>query len=128
MAKTKKRQNTDEVTSEQLCQIIVNGMQERKAQDIVIMDLRKVKSAITDFFVIASGTSDTQIDSIADSVEEEVWKATQTHPFGREGKVQKEWVLVDYIDVVAHIFKKDRREFFKLEELWGDAEFTYLPN
>jgi ribosome-associated protein len=121
----KERKKITEVSSEILCQSVVKGMQERKGIEITVLDLRNVKSAITDYFVICSGTSDTQIDALADSVEEEVWKDIQAHPWKREGKMQKEWILLDYVDVVVHVFKKDRREFYKLEELWGDAEFSY---
>ncbi|MFC5409040.1 ribosome silencing factor [Larkinella bovis] len=111
-----------ELSSEELCKLVVKGMQEKKAVDIVVMDLRDVKNAISDYFVICSGNSDTQIDAIADSVEEEVFKASQSNPWHEEGKMNREWILLDYVDVVVHIFKKDRRVFYDLEQLWGDAE------
>ncbi|MES2518205.1 MAG: ribosome silencing factor [Bacteroidota bacterium] len=114
------------ISSEELSQLVVKGMQERKALDIVVMDMRKVKNAFTDFFVVCSGTSDTQTDAIAESVDKEVWEATHNHPRSVEGRTNREWILVDYYDVIVHVFKKDRREFYKLEELWGDAEFTYV--
>lgn len=101
-------------------------MQEKKAADIVVMDLREVKNAIADFFVICSGNSDTQIDAIADSVEEEVHKASEINPWHEEGKTNREWILLDYVDVVAHVFKKDRRTFYDLEQLWGDAEIRVV--
>jgi ribosome-associated protein len=123
----KKRKLTT-LSSNDLCQIVVKGMQEKKAIDVVVMDLREVKNAITDFFVICSGNSDTQVDAIADSVEEEVWKNINTHPWHREGKQYKEWVLIDYVDVVVHVFKKDRREFYDLEQLWGDAVITQIQD
>jgi ribosome-associated protein len=113
-----------ELSTEQLRDLIVRGMQERKAQDIVVMDLRHVKNAITDFFVICSGNSDTQIDAIAGSIEEEILKVSRVFPLNREGKANREWILLDYIDVVAHVFKKERRAFYDLEQLWGDAEIT----
>ncbi|MCU0397065.1 MAG: ribosome silencing factor [Cyclobacteriaceae bacterium] len=116
------------VSSEKLCDAIVKGMQEKKAQDILILDLRKVKNAVADFFVICSGGSDKQLDAIADSVDAEVYKALQENPWHVEGKNNKEWVLLDYFDVVAHIFKKDKREFFALEKLWGDAEFIEIED
>jgi ribosome-associated protein len=115
-----------EISSQELSQLVVKGMQERKATDIVVMDLRKVKNAFTDFFVVCSGNSDTQIDAISESVDKEVWEATRNNPRSMEGKANREWILVDYYDVVVHVFKKDRREFYKLEELWGDADFTYI--
>lgn len=116
------------VSSEKLSEIIVKGMQEKKATDIVVLDLRKVKNAVADFFVICSGSSDKQLDAIADSVDEQVYKALKENPWHIEGKNNKEWMLLDYIDVVAHVFKKDKREFYALEKLWGDAEITEIGN
>ena len=101
-------------------------MQEKKATDIVVMDLRKVKNAVADFFVLCSGSSDKQLDAIADSVGEEVYKALKENPWYTEGKNNKEWILLDYINVVAHVFRKDRRQFYALEKLWGDAEITEI--
>ncbi len=75
-----------DLSSEELCKLVVKGMQEKKAVDIVVMDLRDVKNAISDYFVICSGTSDTQIDAIADSVEEEVFKASKINPCMRKAK------------------------------------------
>jgi ribosome-associated protein len=116
------------VSSEKLCDAIVKGMQEKKAFDILVLDLRKVKNAIADFFVICSGGSDKQLDAIAESVDAEVYKALNENPWHVEGKNNKEWVLLDYFDVVAHIFRKDKREFFALEKLWGDAEVTEIED
>ena len=104
-----------EISSEELSQLVVKGMQERKASNIVVMDMRKVKNAFTDYFVVASGTSDTQVEAIAESVDKEVWEATRNNPRSTEGKANREWILVDYYDVIVHVFKKDRREFYKLE-------------
>ena len=112
--------------SEKLSQIVADGMLEKKAQDVVIMDLRQVKSAIADFFVIGSGSSDTQLDAITESVEKEVKEKLAERPWHREGTQQKEWILLDYVTVVAHVFLRERREFFALEELWGDASITSL--
>jgi ribosome-associated protein len=117
-----------DISSEELSQLVVKGMQERKATNIVVMDMRKVKNAFTDYFVVASGSSDTQVEAIAESVDKEVWEATRNNPRSTEGKANREWILVDYYDVIVHVFKKDRREFYKLEELWGDAEFTYIED
>lgn len=121
----KKRKGGD---SKKLCEAIVKGMQEKKAIDILVMDLRKVKNAVADFFVICSGGSDKQLDAIADSVDEEVFKTVKENPWHVEGKNNKEWMLLDYFDVVAHIFKKEKREFFALEKLWGDAEMTEIQD
>jgi len=121
-----KQKISQEISIETRCDMIVKGMQEKKAQDIVVMDLRKVKSSIVDFFIICSGTSDTQIDAIANSVEEELYKNLQENPWHQEGKQNKEWILLDYVDVVAHVFKKSKREYFALEELWGDAQIKHI--
>jgi ribosome-associated protein len=118
------QENNEAIKPENLCDLVVKGMTEKKATDIRVLDMRKVTNAIADFFVICSANSDTQIDAISDSVELEVFKATQNNPWKKEGKVNKEWILIDYVDVVAHIFNKDKREFFCLEELWGDALIT----
>ncbi len=123
MAKKKKG-----LDSEKLSQAIVDGMQEKKAAGIVVMDLRKVKNAVAGFFVICSGNSDKQLEAIADSVDEQVYKAVKEKPWHVEGKNNKEWMILDYISVVTHIFRKDRREFYALEKLWGDAEITEIED
>jgi ribosome-associated protein len=116
---------TKQISSEQLCDLVINGMQEKKGFDIVRMDLRKIHNSITDFFVICSGSSDTQIDAIASSVDDEVFKGSSQDPWHKEGIQNKEWILLDYVDVVVHVFRKDRREFYDIESLWGDAEIAY---
>lgn len=112
------------IDSEKLSEIIVEGMKERKAQDIIVLDLREVKNAIADFFVICSGTSETQIDAISDSVEEFAYKSARQEVWHKEGSENKEWILLDFVDVVANVFKKSTREFYSLEQLWGDAKLT----
>ena len=99
-----------------------------KATNIVVMDLRKVKNAVADFFVIATGNSDKQLDAIADSIDDEVYKGLKENPWHTEGKNNKEWMLLDYSSVVAHIFRKDLRSFYTLERLWGDAEITEIKD
>ena len=116
---------TKSISSEALCDFVIQGMQEKKGFDIVKLDLRKIPGTITDFFVICSGSSDTQIDAIAGSVDDEVSKGCKETPWHREGIQNKEWILLDYVDVVVHVFKKDRREFYDIESLWGDADFSY---
>ncbi|HEX7016620.1 MAG TPA: ribosome silencing factor [Cyclobacteriaceae bacterium] len=112
------------IDSVELSRVIVSGMQEKKALDIVVLDLRKLKNAIADFFVICSGSSDKQIDAIADSIDEQVYRELKENPWHTEGKNNKEWMLLDYVTVVAHVFRKDRRAYYALEKLWGDAEIV----
>ena len=126
MAKRKK--SKDIIEASILVDLVVKGMQEKKAHNIKIIDLRNLKSAFADYFVIATGNSDTQVDAIGDSVEEVVYKTMQHSPFHKEGKENREWILIDYIDVVAHVFSKEKRAFFALEELWGDGEITDVPD
>ncbi len=123
MAKRKK-----ELNSEKLSEAIVLGMQEKKGFDIVVLDLRKVKNAVADFFVICSGNSDKQLDAISESIDEFVFKKVKENPWHSEGKSNKEWMLLDYINVVAHVFKKEKRNFYALEKLWGDAEITEIKD
>ena len=112
--------------STKLSDLVVQGMLEKKASDVVVMDLRSVQSAVADYFVICSGNSDTQIDAISDSIEEQVFKHSNQNPWKREGRQNREWVLIDYVDVVAHVFNKEKRAFYGLEELWGDAKMTSI--
>ncbi len=123
MAKRKKG-----VDSEKLSDAIVKGMQEKKATDIVLLDLRKVKNAVADFFVICSGNSDKQLEAISDSIDEQVYKIVKEKPWHLEGKKNKEWMILDYITVVSHVFRKDRRGYYALEKLWGDAEITEIED
>lgn len=117
-----KKIQTSEV--EALVAVMVHGMQEKKAFNIVSLDLRKTSSAFADFFVICHGGSARQVDAIADSVEDEVRKALREKPAHREGNDESEWVLLDYINVVVHIFSEEKRNFYQLEELWGDGIIT----
>jgi ribosome-associated protein len=120
------QQKKQEATSKTLSDLVVKGMQEKKAEDITVLDLRNLKSAIADYFVICTGNSDTQVDAIADSIDKEVSIGSNQDPWHREGQENKEWILLDYVDVVVHIFKKDRRQFYALEELWGDAQIEHI--
>jgi ribosome-associated protein len=117
-----------EANSDILAELVVKGMQEKKASDIVVLNLKSLKNAVSDYFVIASASSDTQLDAIATSVEEEIFKATRQNPWQSEGRTNREWVLLDYVDVVVHVFLKDKREFYALEELWGDANIKRIEN
>jgi ribosome-associated protein len=112
--------------SEHMCENIVKGMSEKKGENIAVIDLREMKSAFADFFVICSATSDPHTEAVANSVEEIVYKAMQEDPHRREGFANKEWILLDYIDVVVHVFRADKRNFYSLEKLWGDAPIKFI--
>ena len=107
--------------AEALAEIAAFGMQEKKGLDIVTLDLRKSKASFADFFVICHANSDRQVEALADSVEDEIRKALNEKPLHREGAERAEWVLLDYVNVVIHIFQSEKRAFYGIEELWGDA-------
>jgi ribosome-associated protein len=117
-----------DIDSKILCDSIVEGMQENKAKDITILDLRNVKGAVCDYFVICSGESSTQVEGIADSVVRFTRKTLKERPWHIEGKRNSEWVLMDYVNVVAHVFYRDARSFYDLEDLWADAVRTDIEN
>jgi ribosome-associated protein len=104
-----------------LVDAIVKGIQEVKGKDIVHLDLRNVPNAISEHFIICHGDSVTQVEAIADSVEKVVREEAEEKPWHSEGRKNAEWVLLDYVNVVVHIFKKDKRSFYAVEELWADA-------
>jgi ribosome-associated protein len=114
--------------AEQLVDAIVFGMEEVKAHDIVVMDLRKVPNALSDFFVVCHGTSNTQVKAIADSVEKETYRLLQDEPAHSEGTGNATWILMDYVNVIVHIFSRDARDFYALEDLWADASVKRIGN
>jgi len=109
-----------------LTDAIIAGMQELKAKNIVVLNLKKLESSITDFFVICTGDSTTQVEAIANAVRIEVQKIVGEPPYHEEGFRNSEWILLDYINVVAHIFQPQQRTFYNLEKLWADAELREI--
>lgn len=116
------------MSSKKLSELIIKGMKEKKANDIVLMDLKKVKNSVADYFIICTANSDTQAEAITDSIEGVVYKEAGEDAWQKEGKQNKEWILVDYVDVVAHIFIKNKRAHYDLENLWGDAEIIPIAS
>lgn len=108
--------------STSISEIAIHGIQEKKGNDIVRLDLRNIHSSVADYFIVCHADSTTQVKAIANSVEDEVFKALKMEPHRKEGLQHGEWVLLDYIDVIVHIFKTEKREFYSIEDLWGDAE------
>ncbi|HTL81016.1 MAG TPA: ribosome silencing factor [Bacteroidia bacterium] len=105
-----------------LAESVVRGMLEKKAEKIVCLDLRKIENAVTDFFIICEANSNIQVEAIADSVEEVVKKELHQRPYRSEGWENALWVLIDYVNVVVHVFERETRYFYNLESLWADAE------
>lgn len=116
MSKTSKDNSVELVAS------VVRGIQEVKGKEICTIDMRELNNAVTNHFVICHGTSDTQVEAIARSVERQVNKEIGEDPIHKEGKDKSEWILLDYFDVVVHIFREETRHFYNLEKLWADAD------
>lgn len=112
----------NEELSRRLAEVIVLGMQEKKASDIVKLDMRDINVTLSDYFVICHADSAVQVNAIAKSVEEEVYKAFGEDVWHKEGHGNGEWILLDYVDVVVHIFKGEKRSHYRIEDLWGDAK------
>ncbi len=116
------------IQSTNISEAVIHGIQEKKGNDIVRLDLRNIHSSVADYFVVCHAESSTQVKAIAHSVEEEVFKALGQEPYKKEGFQHAEWILLDYVDVVVHIFKTDKREFYGIEDLWGDAEIKFYQS
>ncbi len=111
-----------------LARLAAQTMDEKKAEDVRIIDLRKVYGAPAEYFVIASGNVPSHVSALSDAVYETIKKATQQAPHKIEGYQNAEWILMDYFDVIVHIFQKDKREFFRLDQLWSDGEEVAISN
>lgn len=111
-----------------LINCIIEGIKEKKGEDIVKIDLLHLDQAVTDCFIICHAQSNRQVDAIADHVEKKARKDINEHVFHKEGAEQADWILLDYTDVVVHIFKKDIRTLYNLEDLWGDGKLTRISD
>jgi len=118
---------TEKTESAMLADIVINAIHEKKGEQVVKIDMRPINSPIADFFIVCQGTNRTQVEAIADSIDEEVRKAIGIRPSHLEGRENAEWMLIDYFDVVVHIFQPETRGFYKLESLWADADITEVP-
>ncbi len=111
-----------------LLNAIVEGMQDNKAKNISILDMHGIEGAIADYFVICDCSSTTQTDATADSVWDKVFELTGEKPRHDEGRTNAQWILLDYVDTVVHIFLQPVREYYNLETLWGDAQRSDIPD
>lgn len=116
----------NEAGTDQLISTILEGIEEVKGQDIEIMDLREIENMVCDYFIVCNGTSNTQVTAIVNSVQKTVSKAIKDKPWHVEGLQNAEWVLMDYVNVVVHVFQKHIREYYDIESLWGDAKITSI--
>jgi len=115
-----------ETNNDQLIAHIIKGIEEVKGNNIDILDLREIDNTVCDYFVICSGTSNTQVNAIVNSIQKIVSKSLKDKPWHVEGSDNAEWVLMDYVSVVVHVFQKHIREYYDIEGLWGDAKTTTI--
>jgi len=113
---------------EEFKKCIINAMLDKKASNIVSIDLREIKNSFTDHFVICQGTSRPHVETIADIIEETTIKKYKLKPSHKEGFENKEWILLDYFDIVIHIFLEEKRDFYAIEELWNDGVIAYIDH
>lgn len=115
-----------ETNNDQLIAQIIKGIEEVKGNNIDILDLREIENTVCDYFIICNGSSNTQVNAIVNSVQKTVSKAIHDKPWHIEGSENAEWVLMDYVGVVVHVFQKHIREYYDIESLWGDAKATSI--
>jgi ribosome-associated protein len=119
----KKTTNTDELLTG-----IIKGIEEVKGNEIDILDLRDIDTAVCDYFVICTGSSNTQVNAIVNSIQKIVSRELKDKPWHVEGTDNAEWVLMDYVSIVVHVFQKETREYYNIESLWGDAKITSIAS
>jgi ribosome-associated protein len=119
---TRKRSSVVRLTrNSKIFKTIIQAIQEKKAENIISLDLRKIPEAVSDFFVICEASSTTQVKAVADSIEEQVSRICDELPYKHEGRQSLQWVLIDYVNVVVHVMLPENRRFYKLEDMWSDA-------
>ena len=123
LATRRKRNSVARLTkNSKIFKSIIHAIKEKKGEHIVSLDLRKIPEAVADFFIVCEASSTTQVKAIADYIQEHVRATVEETPFHSEGQQTAHWVLIDYVNVVVHVMQPETRKFYKLEELWNDAE------
>lgn len=113
-------------SSDLLIATIIKGIEDVKGEEIQLLDLRKIENTVCEYFIICSGNSNTQVKALSGAVQKAVGKEAREKPWHVEGESVAEWILIDYVNVVVHIFQKHIREFYDIESLWGDAQITQI--
>lgn len=111
-----------------MTEMIIEGIRQRKGRQISVVDLSRIESAATGQFIICSGSSTTQVSSIADNVREHLRKQAGIKPYNYDGYQNSQWIIIDYGDILVHVFLPDTRRLYNLEELWNDATITEVPD
>jgi len=119
---TRKKKSTVRLTkNSKLIKTIINAIQEKKGENIISLDLRKVDEAVADFFIVCEASNQPQVRAISDFVEQQIKEKCDEDPYRHEGMKNLQWVLIDYVNVVVHVMLSETRKFYKLEEMWSDA-------
>ena len=122
LATRRKRKSVARLTKNaRIIKAIIHAIQEKKGENIISLDLRKIPEAVADFFIICEASSTIQVKAIADFVEEHIKKTVKETPYHHEGFQSAHWILIDYVNVVVHVMQTETRKFYKLEEMWSDA-------
>ena len=121
LASRKKKTAARLTKSSKIIKTIIHAIQQKKGENILSLDLRKIPEAVSDFFIICQATSSTQVKAIADFVEHALREECNEVAFKQEGRQALQWVLIDYVNVVVHIMQPETRKFYRLEEMWSDA-------
>ncbi|HPF96945.1 MAG: ribosome silencing factor [Flavobacteriaceae bacterium] len=116
----------EQSNADQLIATILSGIEDVKGREINILDLREIENTVCDYFIICEGTSNTQVNAIVNSIQKKVSKELKDKPWHVEGSDNAEWVLMDYVNVVVHVFQKHVRDYYDIESLWGDAKTTVI--
>jgi len=116
------------VSADTLIATILKAIDEIKGEDVQLLDLREIENTVCDYFIICSGTSNTHVNAISGIIQKQVGKLAKEKPWHVEGEGNAEWILLDYINVVVHVFQKQTREFYDIESLWGDAKITSIAS
>lgn len=119
-------QNKENVT--EILATVIESIREKKGEEIVTINLAKLENSITDYFIICHGSSNRQVDAIAENVERKLRSVHKEHALYKEGVKQAEWILLDYSNIIVHVFQKEIRDHYKLEELWADGDITIIDD
>ena len=115
-----------QINNDDLLANIIKGIEEVKGENIDILDLREIDNTVCDYFIICNGNSNTQVNAIVGSVQKIVSKELKDKPWHVEGAENSEWVLMDYVNIVVHVFQRHIRDYYRIESLWGDAKITTI--
>jgi ribosome-associated protein len=120
----RKKTPTKLAKNSKIFKAIIKAIEDKKGEDIVCLDLRKIHEAVADFFIVCTATSSPQCKAIADNIDDEVLQTCGERPYKQEGYQSQQWILIDYVNIVVHVMQPSARNFYKLEDMWSDAEIS----